>query len=134
MDDDVGDCRLVQESLKIGKLVKHVHVCNDGDDALAFLRQEGKHAKAPKADLVLLDLNMPRKDGFSTLKDIRSDAKLTNTPVVILTTSTAERDVDESYRLHANAFVSKPGDLDDFMGVMKRIEEFWADTARLPRA
>ena len=133
VDDDLGDCRLVQETLREARGVGKVHVVNDGDEALAYLRGQGAHKKASRPDLVLLDLNMPKKDGFETLKDIRADRQLTDLPVVILTTSTAEQDVQKSYRLHASAFVSKPTRLEDFGRVMRDIEAFWAGTARVPR-
>lgn len=133
VDDDDGDCRLVQETLREGKRSSKVHVVNDGDEALAYLRAQGEHKKASRPDLVLLDLNMPKKDGFQTLQDIRADRALTDLPVVILTTSTDERDVQKSYRLHASCFVSKPTRLEDFGRVMREIEDFWAGTARVPR-
>lgn len=128
VDDDPGDCRLVEESLRDSKRASSVTVVNSGDDALAYLRKRG----SGKPDVVLLDLNMPGKDGFATLKEIRGDERLTKLPVVILTTSTNQDDVDESYRLHANCFVSKPTAFADFGDAMREIEEFWADTARLP--
>ena len=133
IDDDAGDCRLVQESLREGKHPAKVHVVNDGDAALAYLRGQGEHKKATRPDLILLDLNMPKKDGFSTLKDIRADRHLTDLPVIILTTSTDEKDVQQSYRLHASCFVSKPSRIEDFGRVLKEIEAFWGGTARLPR-
>lgn len=133
VDDDPGDCRLVQESLREGKHTGKVHIVNDGDAALAYLRGQGEHKKAARPDLVLLDLNMPRKDGFATLKDIRADRNLTDLPVIILTTSTAEQDVQQSYRLHANSFVSKPTRLEEFGAVLRAIDEFWGGVARVPR-
>lgn len=133
VDDDQGDCRLVQETLGAGKRTGKVHVVNDGDEALAYLRGQGIHKKATRPDLVLLDLNMPKKDGFETLRDIRSDRMLTDLPVIILTTSTDERDVQKSYKLHASSFVSKPTNIEDFARVMREIEDFWAGTARVPR-
>ncbi len=133
VDDDPGDCRLVQETLAEGKLGSKVHVVNDGDEALDYLRGRGAHKKATRPDLVLLDLNMPRKDGFSTLQDIRADRDLTDLPVVILTTSTDERDVRRCYRLHASCFVSKPTRLEDFGRVLREVEAFWTGTARVPR-
>lgn len=133
VDDDTGDCRLVQESLRESKHPSKVHVVNDGEDALAYLRGQGTHKKAQRPDLVLLDLNMPKKDGFSTLKDIRADRYLTDLPVIILTTSTDEKDVQQSYKLHASCFVSKPTRLEDFGRVIREIEAFWGGTARVPR-
>ena len=128
VDDDPGDCRLVEESLRDSKRASKVTIVHSGDDALAHLRKRG----ADKPDVVLLDLNMPGKDGFATLKEIRGDKSLTQLPVVILTTSTNQDDVDESYRLHANCFVSKPTAFGDFGAVVREIEEFWAETARTP--
>lgn len=133
VDDDAGDCRLVQESLRESKYPAKVHVVNNGDEALAYLRGQGEHKKASRPDLVLLDLNMPKKDGFSTLKDIRADRYLTDIPVIILTTSTDEKDVQQSYKLHASSFVSKPTRLEDFGRVMREIEAYWGGTARVPR-
>lgn len=133
VDDDPGDCRLLQETLGAGRRIGKVHVVNDGDEALDYLRGKGAHKKAARPDLVLLDLNMPRKDGFATLQDIRADRELTDLPVIILTTSTDERDVQRSYKLHANCFVSKPTRIEDFSRVMGAIEDFWAGTARVPR-
>lgn len=133
VDDDAGDCRLVQESLRDSKRISKVNVVNDGDEAIAYLKGKGEHKKASRPDLVLLDLNMPKKDGFETLKDIRADRELSDLPVIILTTSTDERDVQKSYKLHASCFVSKPTKLDDFNRVLHEIESFWAGTARIPR-
>jgi CheY-like chemotaxis protein len=130
VDDDPGDCRLVEESLRDSKRASKVTIVNSGDDALAYLRKA--RGKTGKPDIVLLDLNMPGKDGFATLKEIRGDKGLTELPVVILTTSTNQDDVDQSYRLHANCFVSKPTSFGDFGDAVREIEEFWADTARLP--
>lgn len=137
VDDDPADVRLVQEALKESKMeggrpASRLHVAQDGDDALAFLRREGKHKKAARADIVLLDLNMPRKDGFATLREIRADPDLTSTPIVVLTTSNADKDVQQSYKLHANAFVTKPTDLDQFVAVVHEVEQFWLETAVLP--
>ena len=133
VDDDPGDRRLVQEVLLESKRASRVHAVNDGDEALDYLRGKGPHKKATRPDLVLLDLNMPRKDGFATLADIRADRNLTDLPVIILTTSTDERDVQKSYRLHASSFVSKPTKLDDFSRVLSEIEAFWGGTARVPK-
>lgn len=133
VDDDPGDCRLVQESLAEAKAGTRVHVVHDGDEALDYLRGKGAYKKAARPDLVLLDLNMPRKDGFATLQDIRADRDLGDLPVVILTTSTDERDVQRSYKLHASCYVSKPTRIEDFARVLREIEQFWGGTARLPR-
>lgn len=129
VDDDAGDCRLVSESLKDSKRTSSLHVVNSGDEALAYLRKAGRRARP---DIVLLDINMPGKDGFATLREIRAEEELTDLPVVMLTTSTAERDILESYRLHANCYVSKPTSFEDFGVAVREIEAFWADTASLP--
>jgi chemotaxis family two-component system response regulator Rcp1 len=107
-------------------------VAADGVEAMAFLRREGKHAHAPRPDLILLDLNMPRKDGREVLAEIKADPDLRRIPVVILTMSTAEKDILESYDLHANCYIAKPVDLDQFLGVVQSIGEFWLATVRLP--
>lgn len=127
VDDDAGDCRLVQESLKDSPHSSQLHVVNTGQAALDYLRKSARGKDRP--DLVLLDLNMPGKTGFETLREIRSEESLTDLPVIILTTSTEERDVLESYRLHANCFVSKPTSFDDFGATVREIEAFWSDTA-----
>ncbi|MHB1260714.1 MAG: response regulator [Thermoplasmatota archaeon] len=129
VDDDAGDCRLVSESLKDSKRTSSLHVVNSGDEALAYLRKAGRKARP---DIVLLDINMPGKDGFATLREIRAEDALTDLPVVMLTTSTAERDILESYRLHANCYVSKPTSFEDFGAAVREIEAFWADTASIP--
>jgi CheY-like chemotaxis protein len=129
VDDDEGDCRLVKESLLDSQRASTIHVVNSGDDALAHLRR-GKGT--PRPDVVFLDINMPGKDGFATLREIRADEDLTHLPVVMLTTSTEQRDVDESYRLHANCFVSKPTRFADFAAAVRDLEGFWADLVRLP--
>jgi len=128
VDDDAGDCRLVSESLKDSKRTSSLHVVNSGDEALAYLRKAGR----ARPDIVLLDINMPGKDGFATLREIRAEDALTDLPVVMLTTSTAESDILESYRLHANCYVSKPTSFEDFGDAVREIEAFWADTATLP--
>lgn len=131
VDDDAGDCRLVAESLKDSSRKSSLHTVHSGDAALDYLRK-GARARGKRPDIVLLDLNMPGKDGFATLKEIRAEAGLSDLPVVILTTSTDERDVLESYRLHANCFVSKPAGFDDFGAAVREIEAFWGETATLP--
>lgn len=128
VDDDAGDCRLVSESLKDSKRTSSLHVVNSGDEALAYLRKAGK----ARPDIVLLDINMPGKDGFATLKEIRASEALSDLPVVMLTTSTDEQDILASYRLHANCYVSKPSSFADFGDAVREIEAFWADTASLP--
>lgn len=133
VDDDLGDCRLVEETLGAGKHVARLHVVHDGDEALAYLRHQGDHKKAKRPDLVLLDLNMPKKDGFETLQEIRADKRLADLVVIVLTTSVDDKDVARAYRLGANCFVSKPTRIEDFAKAMRAIEDFWSITARTAR-
>ena len=128
VDDDAGDCRLVSESLKDSKRTSSLHIVNSGDEALAYLRKAG----TPRPDIVLLDINMPGKDGFATLREIRATDALTDLPVVMLTTSTDDEDILASYRLHANCYVSKPSSFEDFGQAVREIEAYWAETASLP--
>ena len=131
VEDNPGDVRLTREALKDAKVHNMLHVAMDGVEALAFLRKQGKHAAAPLPDLILLDLNLPKKNGREVLEDIKNDDALRHIPVVILTTSQAERDIAESYRLHANAYVTKPVDLEQFLTVVKSIEQFWLEIVKL---
>ena len=131
-DDSPGDVRLTREALKEAKVANNLHVVGDGLEALAFLRLEGKFAGMPRPDLLLLDLNMPKKDGREVLKEVKSDSDLRLIPIVVLTTSAAEEDILRSYNLHANCFVTKPVDLDQFLRVVKSIEDFWLTIVRLP--
>lgn len=132
VEDSPGDVRLTREALKDAKVRNNLHVVPDGVEALAFLRRTGRHADAPRPDLVLLDLNLPKKDGREVLEEIKADEGLKHIPVVILTTSQAEQDILESYRLRANAYVTKPVDLEQFLKVVKSIEQFWLEIVRLP--
>ena len=132
VEDNPGDVRLTREALKDTKVLNQLHVAADGVEAMAFLRREDPHAGAPRPDLVLLDLNLPRKDGREVLEEIKEDPELRNIPVVILTTSQAEQDVLQSYQLRANAYVTKPVDLERFLEVVKSIESFWLEIVRLP--
>ena len=132
VEDNPGDVRLTREALKDGKILNNLHVVVDGVEAMEFLRQAGRYFDAPRPDLVLLDLNLPRKDGREVLEEVKEDDQLKEIPVVILTTSQAEQDVVKSYRLRANAYVSKPVDLEQFLGVVKSIEQFWLEVVRLP--
>lgn len=132
VEDNPGDVRLTREALGQGGGRTNLHVVADGVQAMAFLRRLGAYADAPCPDLVLLDLNLPKKDGREVLDDVKSDDALKHIPVVILTTSEAEQDVQQSYRLRANAFVTKPVDLEQFLGVVRSIERFWLEIARLP--
>ena len=132
VEDSPGDVRLTKEALKDAKVLNHISVVEDGVAAMAFLRREGAHAEAPRPDLILLDLNLPRKDGREVLAEIKADPALTQIPVVVLTTSQAEQDILKSYQLHANCYVTKPVDLDKFISVVKSVETFWLTVARLP--
>ena len=132
VEDNPGDARLTLEALKEAKVRNRLsHVVN-GVEALAFLRREGEYATAPRPDLILLDLNLPRKDGREVLSEIKSDDKLKRIPVVVLTTSEAEEDVLRVYNLNANCYVSKPVDLDQFIKVVRSIEDFWLTIVKLP--
>jgi len=132
VEDNLGDVRLAQEALKEAKLLNHLFAVTDGEEALAFLRREGRYAVAVRPDLIFLDLNLPRKDGREVLAEIKSDPNLMRIPVVILTSSRAEEDILKTYDLHANCYVSKPVDLERFITVVKSIEDFWVSIVRLP--
>lgn len=132
IEDNAGDARLAREALRDAKVRNNLSWVSDGVEALAFLRREGKYAQAPRPDLILLDLNLPRKDGREVLTEIKADDKLKRIPVVILTTSQAEEDIVRAYHLNANCYISKPVDLDQFMKVVKTIEDFWLTIVRLP--
>jgi CheY-like chemotaxis protein len=136
VEDNPGDVRLTIESLKEGKEGKvrnHLHVARDGVEALEFLRRQGPFGDAVRPDLILLDLNLPRKDGREVLAEIKSDVELKTIPVVVLTTSRAESDVLRSYELQANCYITKPVDLEQFIGVIRSIEDFWLTIVTLPR-
>ncbi len=132
VEDNPTDARLVTEAMKDCKLNNTLYHVPDGVEAMAFLRQQGKYTKMPRPDVVLLDLNMPRKDGRQTLKEIKDDPELKRIPVVVLTISDAEEDIIRSYNLHANCFVTKPLNLDEFSRVVKGIENFWFEIVKLP--
>lgn len=132
VEDNPGDVRLTREALKDAKLVVNLHVAKDGLEAMAILRNEGKYASKPRPDLILLDLNLPKKDGREVLADIKNDRDLKRIPVVIVTTSKAEEDIVKSYDLHANCYVTKPLDLDQFVTVVHSIEQFWLTIVKLP--
>lgn len=132
VEDNPADVRLTREALREAGVLTTLHVATDGVDALAFLHHEGRHAGAPRPHVILLDLNLPRKNGREVLEAIKSDDTLRNIPVVILTTSQAEQDIAESYRLRANAFVTKPVDLDKFFAVVRSFEQFWLQVVKLP--
>jgi len=132
VEDNPGDVRLTQEALRDGKVRNSMHVAADGVEALAFLRREGKFADALRPDVILLDLNLPKKDGREVLAEIKTDPDLRRIPVVVLTTSEAEEDILRAYNLYANAYVAKPVDLDKFIAVVKSIEDFWLEIVKLP--
>lgn len=132
VEDNPGDVRLTREALKEGKVHNNLSVARDGVEALAFLRREGEYADAPRPDVILLDLNLPRMDGREVLAEVKADPALRSIPVVILTTSEAERDITRAYELHANCYITKPVDLDQFITVVKSIEDFWFTIVKLP--
>jgi len=132
VEDNPADVRLTQEALKEGKVRNNLFVARDGVEAIEFLRREGPHANATKPDLILLDLNLPRKDGREVLAEIKNDDSLRSIPVVVLTTSSAEADILKSYNLHANCYITKPVDLEQFVQVIKSIDDFWLTVVRLP--
>lgn len=131
-EDNPGDVTLTRKGLEEGKIVNNLHVVTDGIEAMKFLKQEDEYADEPRPDLLLLDLDMPRKDGMEVLEDVKSDPDLRRIPVVIMTSSEAEEDVVRSYDLHANAYVTKPVDFDGFLGVVERIENFWLTVVKIP--
>lgn len=132
VEDSPSDIRLTQKVLTDARIANELHVVKDGVDALAFVRREGQYADAAAPDLILLDLNLPRMDGREVLRAIKSDPNLHNIPVIVLTTSRAERDVLESYEMHANSYIAKPIDLGEFIDVVRSIEGYWLSIVRLP--
>jgi CheY-like chemotaxis protein len=132
VEDNPGDVRLTKEALKEGKVYSNLHTVKDGVEAMEYLRKQGKYAAVPRPDIILLDLNLPRKDGREVLEEIKSDSSLKRIPVVVLTTSKAEEDVLRTYNLHANCYVTKPVDLEKFMVVVKTIDSFWLTVVTLP--
>jgi CheY-like chemotaxis protein len=133
VEDSPGDIRLTREALRDAKVRNNLHVALDGIEAMAFLNRDGAQTDAPRPDLILLDLNLPRMSGREVLEQIKLDADLTAIPVVILTTSAAEEDIMRSYQLHANCYITKPVDLDQFMKVVRTIDNFWLAIVKLPR-
>ncbi|MFD6421637.1 response regulator [Streptomyces sp. NPDC060198] len=132
VEDDPGDELMTREAFEDNKIRNTLHVVRDGQEALDFLYRRGPHAGAPRPDLILLDLNLPKYDGRQVLEQIKSDAELATIPVVVLTTSSAEEDILRSYKLHANAYVTKPVDLDQFIAAVRQIDEFFVTVVRLP--
>jgi CheY-like chemotaxis protein len=132
VEDNPGDIRLTIEAMRESKVLVNLSVAQDGEQALSFLRREAAHRDAPRPDLILLDLNLPRKDGREVLAEVKADDSLRSIPVVVLTTSRAEEDILRTYNLHANCFITKPVDLDQFITVVGSIGEFWFSVVRLP--
>lgn len=132
VEDNPGDARLAQEALRDAKVRNNLHWVQDGVETMAFLRQEGQYSEVPRPDLILLDLNLPKKDGREVLTEIKSDESLRRIPVVILTVSADEQDILDTYDNHANCYITKPLDLGQFMEVVKSIEEFWLTIVKLP--
>jgi two-component system, chemotaxis family, response regulator Rcp1 len=133
VEDNPGDVKLTIEALKEAKVLNHLHVVVDGVEAMAFLRREDRFADRPRPDIIFLDLNLPRKSGREVLAEIKSDPSLRRIPVVVLTTSQAEQDILSSYDLHANCFITKPVDLEQFFEVVRTVEGFWLSVVKLPR-
>lgn len=132
VEDDPGDVLMTREALAESKVMNDLHVVSDGEEALRFLRQEAPYEDAPRPGLVLLDLNLPRKDGREVLAEVKADPELRRIPVVVLTTSQAEEDILRSYDLHANAFISKPVDFDRFVDVVRQVDSFYISVVSLP--
>ncbi|PGF15327.1 two-component system response regulator [Natrinema sp. CBA1119] len=132
VEDNPGDVRLTKEAFKQGRIENDLHVVSDGIEALAFLSQEGEYADAPRPDLILLDLNLPGKGGAEVLEELKEDPVLRSIPVIVLTSSRAEEDVVKSYELHANAYLTKPVDPDEFIQTVRAFEKFWFSVVRLP--
>jgi len=132
VEDSPGDVRLTQEALKEGRVINNLTVVHDGEEAIALLRRQGQYANATRPDLILLDLNLPRKSGLEVLAEIKMDPNLQQIPVVVLTTSRAEQDILRTYELHANCYIVKPVDLDQFIGVVQSIKSFWLAVVVLP--
>lgn len=134
VEDDAGDELITREAFEHNKINNNLYVARDGEEGLDFLYRRGEYADAPTPDLILLDLNLPKYDGRQLLEKIKSDADLCHIPIVVLTTSSAEEDILRSYKLHANAYVTKPVDLDQFMSAVRQIDQFFVQVVRLPHA
>ena len=132
VEDDEGDVLMTREALAEGKVINRLNVVNDGVEAVEYLRRDGKYAEASRPDLILLDLNLPKKDGREVLEEVKADDSLRRIPVIVLTTSAADEDVLRSYDLHANAYVTKPVDFERFVEVIRQIDEFFISVVRLP--
>ncbi|MBN2419435.1 MAG: response regulator [Deltaproteobacteria bacterium] len=132
VEDNPGDVRLTQEALKEGKILNNLSIAKDGVEAISFLRREGEYENTARPDLILLDLNLPKKDGREVLMEIKKDEDLRRIPVVVLTTSRAEEDIIRTYDCYANCYITKPVDFDQFINVVKSIENFWLTVVKLP--
>ncbi len=133
IEDSPGDVRLTQEALKDAEVQIKLHVAQDGSEAMAFLRREGKYSTAPRPDLILLDLNLPKKDGREVLQELKTSPAFKSIPIVVLTTSASDADILQSYLLHANCYITKSVDLKGFLRVVKSIDSFWFSVVKLPR-
>jgi chemotaxis family two-component system response regulator Rcp1 len=133
VEDNPGDARLTREVLSMSQIQNNLHHARDGEEAMRFLRRQGAFAEVPHPDLILLDLNLPKRDGREVLEDIKRDPLLVHVPVVILTSSQAEEDILRAYRLHANCFITKPVDFEQFIKVVGSIEQFWFTIVKLPK-
>jgi two-component system, chemotaxis family, response regulator Rcp1 len=132
VEDNPGDVRLTREALRDARIINNVTVARDGVEALAIVRKEGEHARAPAPDLILLDLNLPRVSGLEVLRQLKSSDIVKRIPIVVLTSSKAEADIVKTYDLHANCFITKPIDLEQFVDVVRSIEDFWFTVVKLP--
>lgn len=132
VEDNPGDVLLTQEAFREGHYTPRLSVVEDGEEALLFLRKQGKHKNAPRPDIILLDLNLPKKDGRELLAEVKEDLDLRHIPVIVLTTSNADLDVSRAYKLHANCYLTKPIEMDDFMRKVRAVEDFWLSVVRLP--
>jgi chemotaxis family two-component system response regulator Rcp1 len=134
VEDNPGDIRLTQEAFRDGKVANNMSVVTDGDEAMTFLRHEGEYSEAPRPDIILLDLNLPKKDGREVLAELKQDPNLRRIPVIVLTTSKAEQDILNSYDMHANCYITKPIDLEEFIKLVEGIGGFWLMVVKLPPA
>jgi CheY-like chemotaxis protein len=132
VEDSKGDIGLIEEVFEDAKIGNIIHIVEDGEEAIDFLRGKGQFSGSPRPDIILLDLNLPKKDGREVLEEVKGDDELKNIPIVVLTTSKAEEDILKSYNLHANAYITKPVDFDQFLDVVKSIENFWLEIVKLP--
>jgi CheY-like chemotaxis protein len=132
VEDNPGDVFLTQEAFREGKIIHRISVAEDGVEAIRFLKREGQYKNAPEPDLILLDLNLPKKDGRELLAEVKSDPSLQHIPVIVLTTSRADQDVARAYRLHANCYLTKPIQMDSFLSMIRSVEDFWLNIVRLP--